>query len=108
MKPMDKLLKCIPTLDPIEFIGLAKTLGVKLLEQAPTDAEHPDKVELAPRSFTDVLADVLDRFEHANRTTKRQILQLVDRRKRSAADPSGTAISETPREDVNASNSENT
>lgn len=105
MKPMDKLLKCIPTLEPIEFIGLAKTLGVKILEQAPSDSEKP---EWAPRSFTDVLADVLDRFEHANRTTKRQILQLVDGRKRSAAGPSGTARSETPREDVNASNSENT
>lgn len=105
MKPMDKLLKCIPTLEPIEFIGLAKLLGVNLLEQAPPDPEKPEKVELVPRSFTDVLADVLAKFDQANRTSKRQVLQLVDKRKRSAAGPSGTARSEVPQEDVNAGNS---
>ena len=105
MRPIDKLLKCIPNLEPIEFIGLAKTLGVKILEKTPADPENPNKVELAPRSFTDVLADVLDRFEHANRTTKRQILQLVNVRKRAAASPSDASKSEAPQEDVNACNS---
>ena len=98
MKPMDKLLRCIPTLEPIEFIGLARLLGVKLID-TPADGEP------VARNFTDVLADVLEKFEHSNRAAKRQVLQLVDKRKRSAAGPSGTAKSEAPREDVNAGNS---
>jgi hypothetical protein len=89
MKPMDKLLKCIPTLEPIEFAGLARLLGVRLIEV-------PKEGDPYARSFTDILADVLDKFEHSNRAAKRQVLQLVDKR------------GSKPREDINASNSENT
>lgn len=70
MKPIDTLLKRIPDLNPIEFAGLARTLGVKLID-------IPKEGDPTPRDFTDVLDDTLAAFQRANRQTKREILQLV-------------------------------
>lgn len=76
MKQTDKLLKDIPRLDPIEFMGLARVLKVKLME--PISAENETgEIKLAPRDFTDILSDVLAAFEASNRKRRREILQLV-------------------------------
>lgn len=83
MKPIDKLLTTIPNLSPVEFAGLARLLGIKLIE-------IPEEGEPRARSFTEVFADVLDKFEHSNRATKRQILQLISKSKKEAADASNS------------------
>lgn len=65
MKPTEKLFELIPTLHPIEFIGLARLLKVQLVED--------DK----PRMFSAVAEDVLRKFDKLDRAHKRAILRMV-------------------------------
>ena len=65
MKPTEKLFELIPTLHPIEFIGLARLLKVQLVED--------DK----PRPFSAVAEDVLATFDKLDRSHKRTILRMV-------------------------------
>lgn len=65
MKEIDKFIDLIVKLEPIEFMGLARVLGVKLNED--------DK----PRDFEPVFAEVLERFSKCNRTRRHELLKLV-------------------------------
>ena len=65
-----KLVDSISKMEPIEFIGLARLLGVKLIS-ADEDG--------APREFVDVLTDIMEKFNALNRTRKREILKLVEK-----------------------------
>jgi len=76
MKQTERLLKDIPRLDPVEFMGLARVLKVKLMEPISTESET-GQIKLAPRDFTDILSDVLAAFEASNRKRRREILQLI-------------------------------
>lgn len=76
MKPTEQLITLIPKLEAVEFMGLARILKVKLIEENDTTAEKlEDKYK--PREFTDVLADMLSEFNTLNRARKREILKLV-------------------------------
>lgn len=80
MKQIDRLLRDIINLDPVEFMGLARVLKVKLMEpdyEKNEDGENTGKVTLKPRDFTDILSDVLAAFEASNRKRRREILQLI-------------------------------
>ena len=84
-------------MEPIEFIGLAKLLSVPIIKKVESDLEvttteqndeadtqkaaGPQK-KYEPRSFADVLGDVMQRFAALNRTRKREILQLVKKSNR--------------------------
>jgi len=67
---MDQVTK----MEPLEFAGLAKLLGVAIVEDN-LDKEAEKKV--VPRSFTDVLSDVMAKFSKLGRSRKREILKLV-------------------------------
>ena len=74
MKQIDKLLKNIINLDPVDFMGLAHVLRVPLTTMT-TDEEGGHSMA---RPFVDVLQDVLEAFEHSNRQRRREILQIVE------------------------------
>ena len=76
MRQNDKLLKLITKLEITEFIGLAKILKVKLVEETNPSAAEPSERYTA-RDFSDVLGDMLANFELQGRARKREILQLL-------------------------------
>lgn len=76
MKPIEQLIILIPKLEAVEFMGLARVLKVKLIEEADITAEKlEDKYK--PREFNDVFSDILEEFNKLNRARKREILKLV-------------------------------
>lgn len=77
MKQIDKLLKNIINLDPVDFMGLARILKVNLM-MTTKDENEEGKVIMKPRDFADILQDVLAAFEHSNRQRRREILQIVE------------------------------
>lgn len=84
MKEMDRFITLIANLEPIEFMGLARVLKVKLFK----DGETPE-----PREFEEVFAETLERFTKCNRARKREILTLVK-----------TAVKHTPGDKKDAGN----
>lgn len=53
-------------LEAVEFLGLCKFLGVKLMEDSKS-----------PRDFTDLLNDLMEKFQNLNRTRQRELLQIL-------------------------------
>ena len=84
-----KLLEMVVKMQPIEFVGLAKLLGAQLIQE-----KEDNKLEAKP--FSDVLEDVLARFQKLNRQRKREILKLIKN------------SNKMHRSDEHASNPENT
>lgn len=76
MKPNDQLISLIPKLEPVEFMGLARVLRVKLFEEKNPSAEKVED-KYAPREFSDVLEELMMNFNKLNRARKREILKLV-------------------------------
>lgn len=75
MKLGMQLIEQISKMEPVEFLGLARLLGVQVLEENKEATEDKDK--LKPRSFADVLEDVMAKFDKQNRGRKREIIKLV-------------------------------
>jgi len=92
-KQMNQFIRYIPQLEPQEFVGLAKLLGVVVVE---------DDEDKTPREFADVLEDVLEAFTKLNRKRRREFMTLLKQvtkqnmkdRTSSAADPQETVIEE--------------
>ena len=76
MKQTSKLLELITKLEVQEFIGLAKILKVKLVEEINSDATELSE-RYSARDFADVLKDVLHNFNLCDRARKREILQIL-------------------------------
>ena len=85
MSKTDRLIQLIPKLDVITFTGLAKLLGVRLVDDKNPDAKTPQE-RYAPRAFNEVLADVLQNFNDCNRARRREILQIVSAAAKSFKD----------------------
>lgn len=84
MNNNQSLLLEITKMKPIEFAGLAKLLGVDIMQpknqntlELTTTSNEPQKCEEEPRSFVDVLEDVMKKYNQLNRTRRREILKLV-------------------------------
>lgn len=75
MKLGMQLIEQISKMEPIEFLGLAKLLGVQVLKENKEATGEKDKFK--PRSFADVLEDVMAKFEKQSRGRKREIIKLV-------------------------------
>ena len=75
MKLGMQLIEQISKMEPVEFLGLARLLGVQVLEENKEATGDKDKFK--PRSFADVLEDVMAKFEKQNRGRKREIIKLV-------------------------------
>jgi hypothetical protein len=68
MKDIDRFITLIANLEPVEFMGLARVLKVKLFK---------DEETREPRVFEDVFEEVLEKFTKCDRTRKREILKLI-------------------------------
>lgn len=95
MQLQESLLEQIVKMEPLEFVGLAKLLGVRIIEEQAGDdsAANNDKPQFKPRSFADVLDGVMKKFTSLNRTRKREIIKLVKKSnsiKRGGMDASNT------------------
>ena len=53
-------------LEAVEFLGLCKFLGVKLMEDSKS-----------PRDFADLLNDLMEKFQNLNHTRQRELLQIL-------------------------------
>lgn len=68
-------------LEAIEFVGLCKFLGVKLIEEkskpAPTtpNDEAPKKSEA--RDFSDLFSDLLQKFSELSRPRQRELIKIL-------------------------------
>ena len=74
MKSNMQLIDQISKMEPLDFVGLAKLLGVQVVE--PNDNAEDEK-KFKPRSFSDVFADVMAKYNGLNRSRKREILKLI-------------------------------
>ena len=61
-----KFMELIIGLEAVEFLGLCKFLGVKLMEDSKS-----------PRDFADLLSDLMEKFQNLNRTRQRELLQIL-------------------------------
>lgn len=86
----ENLLLEIIKLEPIEFIGICKIVGVDVMKPINTtveDAAEADeesgravshvKLEVEPREFNDIWEDLCDKLEQMNRVRRRNLGKLV-------------------------------
>ena len=90
MKSNMQLIDQISKMEPLDFVGLAKLLGVQVIEQ---NNDIDGEKQLNVRNFSDVFADVMAKFNGLNRTRKREILKLVKKSNaaRGGKDYAGTS-----------------
>lgn len=85
-KQINEFIYAIPKLEPQEFIGLARLLGVELMN------------ENEPREFEDILENVLENFTKANRKRRKEFITLLrsvtKEKKLGAAEPSESLTTE--------------
>lgn len=80
----ESLLEKILELDPVEFLGICKIIGVKVCEEETVeeDAEcgraNEEAKEMAPaRDFYDIWGDVCDTLTDMNRVRRRNLGKLI-------------------------------
>lgn len=61
-----KFMELLIGLEAVEFLGLCKFLGVKLMEDSKS-----------PRDFADLLSDLMEKFQNLNHTRQRELLQIL-------------------------------
>lgn len=66
----ERLLLEIMKLEPIEFLGICKILGVKVYDEEAVESAKP-------RDFYDLWEDVCDVVSEMNRTRRRNLSRLV-------------------------------
>ena len=68
-------------LEAIEFVGLCKFLGVRLIEEKDESApitpndEAPKKSET--RDFSDLFSDLLQKFSNLSRPRQRELIKIL-------------------------------
>ena len=77
----ESLIVKILELDPIEFLGICKIVGVDVYEdvergQANDDANATQEA-MQPREFTDIWSDLCDTIESMNRVRRRNLGRLI-------------------------------
>ena len=86
----ENLLSEIIKLDPIEFLGICKIVGVDVMRPISTTVEDITeadeeggqatahmKLEVEPREFSDIWEDLCDKLEQMNRVRRRNLGKLV-------------------------------
>ena len=71
-KDFEFFVRNLPQLQPIEFCGLAKILGVRLDELDKTEDDKP-----IPRPIDKVLEEVMDKFLALSRRQRKEINQML-------------------------------
>ena len=84
----EKLLIELLSLEPIEFIGICKIIGVEIYKEEKeenkecggaeehTDVHHIDS-HIVPREFYEIWCDVCDTVDDMNRTRRRNLGKLI-------------------------------
>ena len=76
----ENLILELVKLDPIEFLGICKILGVSIYDDADVECDRPngeDDVTPAPREFELIWADVCDEIGQMNRVRRRNLGRLI-------------------------------
>ena len=77
----EKLIREIAKLEPEEFLGVCKILGVKLVDIEEYVEENVEggqsKKEAKPKEFTQLWDEVCEKVNGLNRTQKRNLDKLV-------------------------------
>lgn len=67
-------------LEAVEFVGLCKFLGVRLIEDPEDMPSLPDnsKMEKPPaRDFSDLFGDLLEKFSKLSRPRQRELIKIL-------------------------------
>lgn len=67
-------------LEAVEFVGLCKFLGVRLIENPEDMPSLPDnsKMEKPPaRDFSDLFGDLLEKFSKLSRLRQRELIKIL-------------------------------
>ena len=77
-----QLLKQIIQLEPIEFLGICKIIGVSAITTENVTSESSDEcapaqISVIPRPFEEIWSDVCDKVDSLNRTQRRNLQKLV-------------------------------
>lgn len=76
----ENLLLEIMKLNPIEFLGICKIVGVRIYEEEDVEcgrAVQDNDEGTKPRNFYDIWADLCDKLEKMNRVRRRNLGKLV-------------------------------
>lgn len=77
----EKLVREIAKLEPEEFLGVCKILGIRLVDVEENVEENVEggraKKEAKPRDFTELWDEVCEKVNNLNRTQKRNLDKLV-------------------------------
>ena len=77
----EKLLVELLSLEPIEFIGICKIIGVEIYKEEENEerggAEEHTDVHMVPREFYEIWCDVCDTVDDMNRTRRRNLGKLI-------------------------------
>lgn len=68
-------------LEAIEFVGLCKFLGVRLVEEksesAPTTPNDETSKKSETRDFSDLFSDLLQKFSNLSRPRQRELIKIL-------------------------------
>lgn len=76
----EKLLIELLSLEPIEFIGICKIIGVEIYKEENEECgedKECNNVHLVPREFYEIWCDVCDTIDEMNRTRRRNLGKLI-------------------------------
>lgn len=77
----EKLVREIAKLEPEEFLGVCKILGIRLVDVEENVEKNVEggraKKEAKPRDFTELWDEVCEKVNALNRTQKRNLDKLV-------------------------------
>ena len=78
-KDVEKLVKMIGKLEPQEFIGVCKILGVKIyeLDEKEEKEEKEDKKKVTMRPAENLVQEVVDKILSLNRIQRRNLKKLI-------------------------------
>lgn len=74
-------MELLVRLEAVEFVGLCKFLGVRLVEennesaQITSNNEAPQKSEV--RDFSDLFSDLLQKFSDLSRPRQRELIKIL-------------------------------
>lgn len=68
-------------LEAVEFVGLCKFLGVRLIEEnydpAPSPSNNNEEKKSEARDFTDLFSDLLEKFSKLSRPRQRELIKIL-------------------------------
>ena len=74
-KDFEFFVRALPALDPVEFLGLARLMGVKMYEWDGEIPQNPQ--EIRDRAFDVVLEEMMDRYLGLTKKRRREINEIL-------------------------------